>query len=220
MGNVDHPFMVRESLLTALQSIDEEIRSRALWELKQQTRRYEYQCQLQNRQGVERANHSLYYTETPKLEPVGTRGATYTAPPGDYWRSVSQLPAETMVTNVAASTIDSKLVGRQGGKADPPDDDDPSESDPDEGESSHSEEEKKKKKKTKSRKKKKSHQSSESDSEEEVMSDRERLRRSRKAAPNTTTVAALVKTAVKLNANTDNYRAWLISMKETALYQG
>ena len=111
-------------------------------------------------------------------------------------------------------------MGRQGGKADPPDDDDPSESDPDEGESSHSEEEKKKKKKTKSRKKKKSHQSSESDSEEEVMSDRERLRRSRKAAPNTTTVAALVKTAVKLNANTDNYRAWLISMKETALYQG
>ena len=115
MGNVDHPFMVKESLLTALQSNDEEIRSRALWELKQQTRRYEYQGQLQNRHGVERANHSLYYTETPKLEPVGTRGATYTAPPGDYWRSVSQLPAETMVTKVVDSTIDSKLVGRQGG---------------------------------------------------------------------------------------------------------
>ena len=198
------PLSLKYEVMQGLNSSDLVVRESAEHEFKEQVAMQIYQEQRMARSLV---NDSFYYFDTPdsgntgwdKVEheeemhprtPLPNSGpkAAYTAPIGSSWRTEKGSRDESVVAKGRSSKLDPVM------EPDDEEKDDPSSSDSSDGDGEQSDDDvrkKKKKKKTKVKLKK----TVESD---EVLARREKLRRSRKAAPDPKLCAALIKGVVKL----------------------
>ena len=155
-------------------------------------------------------NDSFYYFGTPDSGKMGWDKVEHegkmhprTPLPNSGPKAAYTAPIENAVAKGRNSKLDTVM------EPDDEDKDDPSSSDSSDGDDVRK---KKKKKKTKEKRKK----TVESD---EVLARKDKLRRSKKAAPDPKLCAALIKGVVKSNSNGDNFRAWLISLRRDNWYR-